>query len=97
MKIKHFHGYGTVDAVRIGNKKVNENERRLLIRVVGNHERGIIRNDKYDVYNWLVKRFCRNCLDYRQVRDVFTYPEVTLVGNVPTDACLYSIHYYIDK
>lgn len=27
------------------------------IKVQGNHERGLVRNDEYDVFNWLIKRF----------------------------------------
>ena len=29
----------------------------LHVRVSGNHEQGLYRNDLYDLYNWLVKRF----------------------------------------
>ena len=58
MKIKHFAGYGTVTA-----RKVNDGTCKLHIRVEGNHERGIVREDIYDLYNWLVKKFDKTVPD----------------------------------
>ena len=60
MKIKHWQGYGTVEA-----KKIKDNSCTLHIRVSGNHEWGIERNDDYDLFNWLVKRFDKSQDDYR--------------------------------
>lgn len=54
MRIKHWQGYGFVEAT-----KVRDNTCDLHIKVKGNHEWGICREDTYDVYNWLVKRFKR--------------------------------------
>ena len=51
MTIKHFAGYGRVNAKRI------KDDATLHIRVFGNHEQGLYRDDLYDLYNWLVKRF----------------------------------------
>lgn len=60
MRIKHWAGYGCVNA----RKCKDGNPFCLHIKVEGNHERGIVREDDYDLYNWLVKRFDRNVQDY---------------------------------
>ena len=52
MKIKHWQGYGCVTA-----KKVKDNSCTLHIRVEGNHEWGLRRDDDYDLFRWIVKRF----------------------------------------
>lgn len=60
MKIKHWAGYGCVTA-----RKVKDNDPRTLhVRVEGDHEWGLVRDDPYDMYNWLVKRFDKNVQDY---------------------------------
>lgn len=53
MKIKHYAGYGTVNARRIKDCSMFT----LHIRVEGNHEQGLVRNDDYTLYNWIVRRF----------------------------------------
>ncbi len=58
MKIKHFQGYGCVNAT-----KVKDDTCTLHVKVVGNHEWGIHRDDLYDLYNWLVKRFDKTIPD----------------------------------
>ena len=52
MKIKHWQGYGVLDARKTKEKAFN-----LVVTVSGNHEWGLRRDDMYDLYNWLVKRF----------------------------------------
>ena len=56
MKIKHWQGYGSVEAKKI-SKNTKNNITRLHIKVSGNHECGLYRNDKYDLTNWLIRRF----------------------------------------
>lgn len=63
MKIKHWQGYGTVNAERIPDKGCD-----LHVRVSGNHEWGVERRDDYDAYNWLYKRFKRNAPEYHDWR-----------------------------
>lgn len=53
MRIKHWAGYGCVTARRIKDCSMFT----LHVRVEGNHEQGLVRDDEYDLYNWLVKRF----------------------------------------
>ena len=63
MKIKHWQGYGCVNAKKISMK--NNNSKTVLhIRVTGNHECGIHRNDNYDLFNWLVKKFDKTYTSY---------------------------------
>ena len=61
MKIKHWAGYGTVTAHRIPNASCT-----LHVRVEGIHERGLRRDDEYDLFNWLVRRFDRSVTDYAE-------------------------------
>lgn len=66
MKIKHWQGYGTVSATRIKDKNCT-----LHIRLTGNHEWGLRRDDMYDLYNWLVKRFDKSVpLMYSSMKDI---------------------------
>lgn len=65
MKIKHFMGYGCVNA-----KKVSCTKNELVVHVWGCHEYGVVRNDRYDIFNWLVKRFDKSRKDYTEIVDV---------------------------
>ena len=58
MRIRHWAGYGCVNA-----RRINDGAAKLHIRVEGIHEQGLIRSDSYDLYNWLVKRFDRSVPD----------------------------------
>ncbi len=63
MRIKHWQGYGTVDA-----KKITGDGTTLHIKVSGNHEWGLRRDDLYDLFNWLVKRFDKAETDFQDWR-----------------------------
>jgi hypothetical protein len=93
MRIKHFAGYGCVNATKIKDIKTGENTRRLVVKVWGNHERGIYRNDYYDIYNWLVKRFTKLCSDYRKIYNIGTYFDSIYIGDCDTEICIYTIDY----
>lgn len=60
MKIKHWAGYGCVNA-----RKINDGSCKLHVRVEGNHECGLERGawDTFTLYNWLVKRFDKSVPD----------------------------------
>ena len=58
MKIKHWQGYGIVNAVKVKRKDFT-----LCVKVSGNHEWGLRRDDLYDLFNWLVKRFDKDWAD----------------------------------
>ena len=60
MRIKHWSGYGCVNA-----RKINDGQAKLHVRVEGIHERGVKR-DTWDaslLCNWLVKRFDKSVTD----------------------------------
>lgn len=74
MKIKHFVGYGCVNAT-----KVKDNTCKLHVKVTGNHEYGLGDDhtwDDYLMYNWLVKRFDKKLkfedLPYRRFNRIST-------------------------
>ena len=97
MRIKHWQGYGTLEAKRISTKtKIDPfygDTKTVHIRVKGNHEWGLERNDKYDVFNWLLKKFDRTANDYRQITDL------NLVSSTEDgiDVCDYYITYRLDS
>ena len=88
MKIKHFAGYGTVDA-----KKMPNNGATLHIRVSGNHEWGLRRDDEYDLFNWLIKRFDKSIPDYATWHRMRPIIEIIEGWNVETDYCDYYFTY----
>ena len=75
MRIKHFMGYGSVNAkvVEKGLKTDVANgllRKYLKINVWGNHEYGLVREDNYDINNWLVKKVAKVDIDYRQIENI---------------------------
>ena len=90
MKIKHFAGYGSVEAKKISRKE-RDGIVELHIQVRGNHEWGIERNDAYDFVNWLGKRFDKGLTDYRQIRSFKTESEWDSKNS--TDVCNYYVTY----
>lgn len=65
MKIKHFAGYGSVNAEKIKMERAGNGVTVLHVRVTGDHEYGLKRDsrDTYGLYNWLVKRFDKSLKD----------------------------------
>ena len=90
MRIKHWQGYGCVNAT-----KIKDNSCKLHVRVTGNHEWGLYRNDLYDLYNWLVKRFDKSIKDstewYKLYPTVEISNEYDYVNEV--DVCDYLFNY----
>lgn len=60
MKIKHFMGYGSVQAKKLSKRPIFGNKTKLVVEVRGNHECGLVRDYIYDVRNWLFNRFEKN-------------------------------------
>lgn len=95
MKIKHFQGYGLVNAEKLKKTTINDpftggKQTVLLIKVSGDHEYGLepAFKDNYTIYEWLVKKFDKTVKE--EPREM-TYTTSTLNdGN-----CLYSITYVI--
>ena len=91
MKIKHWKGYGTVSAQKIPDRNCT-----LHIRVTGNHEWGLRRDDLYDLYNWLVKRFDRtvpDVLTWERQANVFINEGYTVQNGLDVDTCDYYFTY----
>lgn len=93
MKIKHWQGYGTVNARKVKDKNVT-----LHISVTGNHEWGIRRDDDYDLFNWLVKRFDKTQTDYvewhRKLQNIFIQEwQFTDENGLDVDGCDYYFKY----
>lgn len=59
MKIKHFAGYGSVQAKKVSKTTIG-NMTKLVVEVKGNHEWGLVRDDIYDVRRWLFNKFEKN-------------------------------------
>ena len=86
MRIKHWQGYGLLNAEKVSDNTYKTGEyvrttegiyhapRVIQIRVTGDHEWGLDRHyDKYDCYNWLLKRFVKGsaeedilCIEYEE-------------------------------
>lgn len=88
MKIKHWQGYGCVNA-----EKIESCDGYLKIRVWGNHEYGLERNDTYDVFNWLVKRFSRKHKDYTEIASMITDDGYEKIDGLYTEVCVYTIYF----
>lgn len=93
MRIKHFMGYGSVNAKVVG-KSLNTATglRTLIINVWGNHEYGLDRSeDYYDINNWLVKKVAKVDIDYRKIESV----DCNYISNIDgQEAVQYIIRYY---
>lgn len=101
MKIKHFAGYGSVNAKKVSREEFEdymcEKKIRLVIRVWGMHELGLERGtwDTYGIFNWLVKRFDKKCLSERQIESISTddrYEKDPKTG-LDIEVCDYTIEY----
>ena len=61
MKIKHWQGYGSVNVKKVSKTtftdRWGEKKNKMVLRVSGNHEWGLVRNDIYSVKRWLFDRF----------------------------------------
>jgi len=71
MRIKHWQGYGVVNAVRTKDKNFS-----LCVTVSGNHEWGLYRNDMYDLFRWLIQKFDKEWKDKPYTEFAKLRPEV---------------------
>ena len=92
MKIKHWQGYGCVDVKRISTSTVGDTTT-MHIRVSGNHECGIHRDDDYDLFNWLVRRFDKTYASYREWHR--KHPDIQIIDGYEngTETCDYIFTY----
>ena len=97
MRIKHFAGYGLVEAKKISVETKN-GVRTLVVKVKGNHEWGINRElDNGCIYAWLVKKFDKTLPDdFNYYRAGLRYKTETGMEN-GVDTCIYTIQYIVDE
>lgn len=72
MRIKHFAGYGSVNAKVVERRMSTLTPIRMIkIQVWGNHECGLDRSDdKYDVNQWLLKKVAKVDIDSRNIQEI---------------------------
>lgn len=86
MRIKHWQGYGTLNAT-----KVKDDSCKLHIRVEGDHEWGLVRDDEYDLFYWLVKKFDKDVENYLEWHKM--EPRYEIETNPYGTACDYKFYY----
>ena len=95
MKIKHFAGYGNVNAKKINARRIVDaygiHLDELKIEVWGNHERGLKPYCIEDAYNWLVlKHFGKKYDDYACEKIDTREWDVKLPNGVDEEHCEYT-------
>lgn len=100
MKVKHFAGYGSVEAKKVSKTTstniLDEKFTTLKVQVKGNHEWGLVRDDGYDLYNWLIKRFDKGVKDYYDICGNlhYTYNDDYIEeNNLDVEVCTYTFTY----
>jgi hypothetical protein len=97
MKIKHWQGYGLVDATKV-EKRTRDGKTFITIKVKGNHEWGIHRDDTYDVARWLLSKFSKEFksgeksyrnIEYMNLVDGYERDD----RGCEIDTCLYEIQF----
>lgn len=88
MKIKHWQGYGTVQA-----RKLSSTADTLVVEVWGNHEWGLERDDKMDVFDWLVRRFDKKHTDWTDIEDLELHDYYEKEGGCDVEHCRYVIRF----
>lgn len=94
MKVKHWQGYGSVEMKKL-RTTTNGNTKTVVVRVSGNHEWGLERNDTYDIFNWICKRFAKDCKEYSDIIDMQLQSDYEKVNGLDTEYCVYTITYEV--
>ena len=89
MKLKHWAGYGTMNAKKTSLIRYPNGMTELKIRLSANHEQRLDRDDAYDVAEKLVKRFDKAFADWREITSIRT----TLGEENGVETCDYTITY----
>ncbi len=90
MRIKHFAGYGSVEAKKTSTRKLPDGTRELVVMVTGNHEWGLERNDRYDLFRWLVKRFDKTVTDDREIISYRYDDDYIRLNGLDVEQCVYT-------
>lgn len=93
-KLKHWQGYGSVDAKKLAEYPTGNMKKKTVIQVTGLHEYGIVRQDPYDVHRWLGK-YIPDCSGYNRISDL-TVHESTVKDKdgQDVDCAVYEIEYW---
>lgn len=92
MKIKHFQGYGSVQAKKV-SKTTKNGKTKLVVEVKGNHEWGLVRDDIYDVKRWLFDKFEKNFKgDYYDI-EMSIKDDYVKEGNIDVEVATYTFVY----
>ena len=92
MKIKHFAGYGSVQAKKL-SKATNNGKTKLVVEVKGNHERGLVRDDIYDVRRWIFNKFEKNFNGNDYDIDMTIDDDYVKEGNIDVEVATYTFIY----
>lgn len=96
MKIKHWQGYGTVNAKKLC--KVVENSRTtLVVEVSGDHEWGLERDDIYDLKQWLIDKFDKSAKDVNPYNMRYSIIDdyQNIAGEGYIEYCIYTFDYEV--
>lgn len=102
MRIKHFAGYGTIEAKKI-SKTTKDNTTVLSVLVTGDHEQGLIPHyiipgeptnySDYTIKKWIIDRFDKKAKNINNLRYQM---ECEYIGYNP-DAVKYTFVYNYDN
>lgn len=96
MKIKHFQGYGCVEATKVKQEKYVDAYGREMTKVVvlvkGNHECGLTTNGFYTLYKWLVKRFYKRCNSYLDIFNMSYNNYYEKIDGIDVEHCQYTFY-----
>lgn len=93
MRVKHFAGYGCVEAKKIDKYVDNEGYTIVRINVSGEHEWGLTPYTDADTVRWLLPRFDKSAKDLYPW-DVEVY---TKWQGMPKDTIGYMFKYKIER
>lgn len=93
MRIKHFAGYGSVNARKLGKTEIN-GTCNLTVEITGLHEWGLTRpfHDPHLIYNWIVKRYDKRDIDITSIGYTCNDGYKNVNGTF-TEYAVYSINY----
>ena len=93
MRIKHWQGYGTVTAKKL-SKRLTGRGTMLRVMVQGNHEWGLVREDKYDLKRWLIDRFDKDAKNVSPYEISYRYDAgYVKVNGLDTETVIYTFEY----
>jgi len=92
MKIKHFQGYGSVQAKKVSKTTIGD-KTKLVVEVKGNHEWGLVRDDIYDVKRWLFDKFEKNFKGQYYDIEMSIKDDYVKEGNIDVEIATYTFIY----